>query len=287
MLKFTQDINRKIADLSHRIEILPTDYASLSDGHLMQLSAFYVSLKTGLGSFSEVYQEIQTTGVKPFHMIYSELVRRILDNNNQHKAALVHALYGQFAYTYYHAYGKYGDLEWISNLIFDTIDTRIASSMHEIAVLDLILDACGLLEDFEPAYQAYIENALAQWEMEMEKDAWLSLPINEVVHRIRIMTNYNDSLIANVTTPAFQSEHLLETFSSRIIAEADASVLISYREALRNTYYFGTVPTKYFFELGHQAEKRPNDSLSCDLLQAMLTVDWLERELVEQVHLVG
>ena len=48
MVEFLQDINRQIAALTRKIKALPTDYASLSNEHLVQLSAFYVSLKTGL-----------------------------------------------------------------------------------------------------------------------------------------------------------------------------------------------------------------------------------------------
>ena len=266
---------------------MPTDYNLLSDGHLVQLSTFYVSLKTGLGNFPDLYQEIQTAGSKPFCAIYAELVHRILDRENRNKVSLLHALYGQFAYVPYHAYEKYGDFEWISEFIFDTIDNRIASGAYEIAVLDLILDGCVLLEEFEPAYQTYIENALAQWKREMEKDVWLSSPVDEVAHRIRVMTNYNDSLIANVEDAASQSKYLLKTFSSRILVEANTSALISYREALRNTYYSGAVSTKYFSELEHKAESQPEESLSRDLLRAMLIVDRLERELMDKVYLIA
>lgn len=283
MIRFPQDINQQISGLKCRIKAFPTDYALLSDEYLIQLSAFYVSLKTGLGSFPELYQEIQTTGDKPFCAIYAELVRRILDRENRDRTTLVHALYGQFAYAPYHAYGKYGDLEWVSNLIFDTIDNRIADGAYGISVLDLILDACALLEEFEPAYQACIERALAQWDMERKKDAWLSLPVAEVAHRLRIMTNYNDSLIANLEASVSQSKQLLKTFSSRILDEADASTLIVYREALRNTYYFGAVSTKYFSELEHRSDNQAENTLSRDLLQAMLMVDRLERELMDKV----
>lgn len=283
MAEFTQDINQQIVALSHRVEALPTDYASLPDGHLVQLSAFYVTLKTGLGSFPEVYQGIQAAGIKPFCAINAELARRILDggDRNKDKAALVHALYVQSAYAPYHAYGKYGDLGWISRLIFDTIDNRMADGTYETAVLDLILDACALVEELEPAYQAYIGNALAQWEAERKEDSWLSLPAGEVAHRVRIQTNYNDSLIADVEDPASQSKRLLETFSSRILGEADVPALIAYREALRNTYYLGTVPTKYFSELERKAQNLSKGSFSLSLLQAMLMVDRLERELAD------
>lgn len=266
---------------------MPTDYATLSDRHLAQLSAFYVSLKTGLGSFPELYQEVQTVGSKPFCAIYTEMVHRVLDKENRHKALLLHALYGQFAYVPYHAYGKYGSLEWISGVLFDMIDNRIADGVYETVVLDLVLDAYALLEEFEPAYQTYIESALAQWETERKKGDWLSLPVSEVAHRIRIMTNYNDSLMATVDESVLQSGHLLKAFSSRILNEADASALIAYRETLRNTYYFGTVSTEYFSELEHRACSQAEDSLSRDLLQTMLTVDRLERELMDKVCLIA
>lgn len=287
MVEYPYDINQPVFNLSHRIKLLPTDYASLPDKHLVQLSAFYVTLKTGLGNFPEIYQEIQAAGTKPFYAIYAELVHRILNRKSRNKAALLHALYQQFAYIPYHACGKYGDLEWTSKFIFDTIDNRIASGVYETAILDLILDACILLEEFEPAYQTYIENALAQWKTEMREDAWLSLPISEVVHRIRIMTNYNDSLIANVEDPVLQSEHLLEAFSSRILNEAGTSVLIAYREALRNTYYIDTVPTKYFSDLERKVETQAKGTFSCDLLQTILMVDRLERELVNRTCLMA
>lgn len=287
MVEFLQDINRQIAALTRKIKALPTDYASLSNEHLVQLSAFYVSLKTGLGSFPELYQKIQISGAKPFCAIYAELVHRILDGGNRDKAMLLHALYGQFAYAPCHGYGKYGDLEWISGHIFDTIDNRIAGGTYETAVLDLILDVCVLFEELEPAYKTYIEKALKQWKTETEKDAWLSLPSEEVVHRICIMTNYNDSLIADVSDPASLSKALLGAFSSRIMAEADASVLIAYREALRNIYYSGAVSTKYFSELEQKAGSLTDHTLSRDLLQAMLTVDKLERELMDKVYLIA
>lgn len=269
------------------MEKLPTDYTSLSDEHLAQLSAFYVALKAGLGSFPEPYEEIRAAGGKPSCEIYAELAHRISDRGNRNKSELLHALYHQSSYVPYHAYGKYGKLEWISKAIFDTIDKRIASGTYEIAILDLILDTRVLLEEFEPVYQAYIGNAVAQWEVERKKDAWLSLPVSEVAHRIRILTNYNDFLTADVEDPVSRSKHLLKTFSSRILDEADASVLIAYREALRNTYYFGTVSTKYFSELERKAGSMFQGSLPYDLLQAMLTVDRLERELIDKVCLVG
>lgn len=287
MAEFPQDINQQIIALKQRMEELPTDYTSLSDGHLAQLSAFYVALKTGLGSFPELYEEIQTAGCKPFCGIYAELAHRISDRKNRNKSELLHALYQQSTYVPYHAYGRYGELEWISKTVFDTIDRQIADGAYEIVLLDLIQDICVLLEVFEPTYKTYIEETLAQWETERKKDAWLSLPVSEVSHRIRILTNYNDSLIANVEDPASQSKHLLKTFSSRILGEADVSVLIAYREALRNTYYFGTVSTKYFSDLERKAGSLPEGSLPVNLLQAMLTVDRLERELVDKVSLVG
>ena len=108
-----------------------------------------------------------------------------------------------------------------------------------------------------------------------------------MAHRIRVMTNYNDSLIANVEDAASQSKYLLKTFSSRILVEANTSALISYREALRNTYYSGAVSTKYFSELEHKAESQPEESLSRDLLRAMLIVDRLERELMDKVYLIA
>lgn len=273
--------------LRRRVEALPADYASFSDEHLAQLSAFYVALRTGLGSFPELCMEVQAAGVRSLRALYAEWVRRVLDKETKHPAVLAHALYTQSVYAPYHAYGKYGDLEWVSNLVFHTIDNRIAEGEADTALLDLILDACALLEEPEPAYQTCLENTLARWEAEREKDRWGSLPVGEVAHRVRVLTNYHDSLMADVADPTSSSERLLEAFSSRILNEADASVLMAYREALRNTYYFDTVPTNYFSELENKAENLSNNSLSDELLQVLLMVDRLEWELVGEVCPVG
>lgn len=267
--------------------MLPTDYAALSDVHLMQMSSFYVCLKTGLESFPDLYKEVQTAGMKPFCAIYAELVRRILEKRDKevdkHKSALIHTLYWQSAYTPYHAYGKYGEVEWISKILFDRIERRrsAADSLHDYSTLDLILDTCCLLDECEPEDRVYMETALAQWKEERGKDNWLSLPADEVAHRILIQTIYNDLPETNVTELFPQLEYLLETFSSRILNEADASALIVYREALRNTYYFDTVSTEYFSRLEQRTESLPEKSLSRDLLQTMLLVDRTEREQTE------
>lgn len=237
-------IHAQITELCHRIEALPVNYASLSDTDLVQMSAFYVTLKEGLCNFTDLYQEIQrvldSKEHEPFCAIYTELVHRITATTDEKRCnpALVHALYQQAICAPKNSYGEYGEEDWAYDKVFNAIDSQKQNNKTccDDAMLDLQIDTFHILAAFDPEIKTSIDTVMAKWNNEWDKDSWASLPINDVAQRLRLMTAYNDLSHTDLMNPAPQSVHLLETFSDRIYKEGEAEDLITYREAIRNVY---------------------------------------------------
>lgn len=172
-MKHPINIDSRIMGLCQRIKALPRDYASLSDTDLVQMSAFFVTLKEGLCNFTDLYEEIQRKiddmDWNPFCAIYAELVHRILPgSDSKNKDCLLHALYRQSISVPHESYVEYGEEDWICETVFNRIDHKVLnkSVVADYATLDLVLDTYYLFDGFEPEYKLYLETALAQWEAE-------------------------------------------------------------------------------------------------------------------------
>lgn len=281
---FLQGIN----DLCCRIKTLPADYASLSDTELAQMSAFFVALQVGLGNFinpyKEVKKEIDGMDRNPFSSIYAELVHRILGEagrKSENRPALAHALYLQAICTPNESYGKFGDEGWVYDTLFEVIDNYIPKTgkYSDYALLELAIDTFHILGSFEPKEEGLMETVLTEWNAEKEANGWRSLTANDVAQRLGIITAHNDLSNTDLVNPVAQSVNVLDEYSPVILNGADASGLFAYRTALRNTYCYDSVSTKFFVRLEQKVIGMKEKSLSRELLQAILLVDRLEWEL--------
>lgn len=279
-MKHPSAVQRQILDLCNRISGLPTQYASLPDEQLVHLSTFFVVLEEGLCDFTDIYEEVQVVLARsakhPYDAVFAELLRRILaDSNPGNKALLLHALYRQSVCVPREGYGEYGEEEWICRTVSGVIDGRKTADgyLYDYAALDLVLDTFHLLGGFEPEDKSWLESVLSRW----EKEEWHLLPVYDLAQRLRIATASNELSSADLTAPVPASVQLLESFTPCILDGADASGLIAYREALRNTYCFGAVLTEHFSALEQKAVNMPDGGIPLELLQGMLLVERMER----------
>lgn len=287
-MKHPATTHSQIAELCQRIKALPMSYASLSDMGLVQMSAFFVTLKEGLCNFTDLYEvirrELDGMEQEPFVAIYAEFVHRITGATSEKRCnpSLIHALYQQAICAPQYSYGEYGEEDWVYDIVFNAIENIKLSEykQYDYAAFDLLIDTCHIFGTFEPEDKAIIDTAMAKWNEELDKDGWVSLPVNEVAQRLRLMTAYYDLSHTDLMNPVAQSVRLLEAFSDRIVKEGDADTLIIYREALRNVYCYQTVRTEYFTRLEQVAKTLPA-GFSSDILQGMLRIDRLERELAD------
>lgn len=284
----TLSVRQQTHGLCEHISGLSDAYVSLSDERLALLSAIYVALQEGLGCYPELSQEIRLSFSdktdEPFASIYAELVQRVTGTTDGKcgNPALVHALYQQAICAPKDSYGKYGEEDWVYDTVFNAIDSRKQShkECYDDAALNLLIDTFHILGAFKPEDKEFIGTVMTKWNEELDKDGWVSLPISDVVQRLRLMTAYYDLSHTDLMNPAAQSVYLLETFSDRIVKEGKADDLITYREALRNVFCYQTVHTEYFNRLEQAAKALPTGFAS-DILQGLLRIDRLEREIAD------